>query len=529
MHVTNWAAAQREDPELDAVLQWLEAKMKMDLRTLLWEHISSEEGKVIWRNHQNFTVLQSTLYLHSTPKGENEDLLLFVMPKTHWTAALNGCHQDAGHQGHDCTLSLLQECFWWPGMAKQMRQVIRSCKHCLQYEGGTPKAPLCPIVATAPLDLLHIDFTSIETMLELKQSPRVANVLVLQDHFTKHILAYVTPNQTVKTVTKFLYGGYISIFGAPARLLSDRGTSFTSSIIEELCKILGIKWLLTTSYHPQTNGLVERSHQTIMCMIGKLGEDKKGDWPSHFAEIAHVYNATWSAVTGYSPHYLMFRQRPRLPVDFFFPTIGSNEAPMRGASTKSVDVYVASIRDRLRTTLWEAQAQSTTEACQQKWYYDRKIGAVNLKPGDLVLVKADAWMGKRKTKDRWEEETWEVVHQITADIPSYKVTNQHGWSQVLHQNWLLLVASEIGVPLCMSSCHTWDRCTSPTPHKTTSVRGDEKRMPQEKSGKAVTQWPTSKASLGWKNGKLQLIPWMSTRASTEDGWRPQVKWFGCKP
>ena len=55
------------------------------------------------------------------------------------------------------------------------------------------------------------------------------------------------------------------------------------------------------------------------------------------------------------------------------------------------------------------QAQSTTEACQQKWYYDRKIGTVNLKPGDLVLVKADAWKGKRKIKDRWEEETWEVV------------------------------------------------------------------------------------------------------------------------
>ena len=115
-------------------------------------------------------------------------------------------------------------------------------------------------------------------------------------------------------------------------------------------------------YHPQTNGLVERLHQTIICMIGKLGEDKKADWPSHLAEIAHAYNATHSAVTGYSPHYLMFGCRPRLPVDFFFPTIGSSEAPMREASAKHVDKYVASIWDRLRTTLWEAQAQSMAEA-----------------------------------------------------------------------------------------------------------------------------------------------------------------------
>ena len=218
MHVTNWAAVQKEDPELNAVLQWLESRKKADLRTLLGECIMSEEGQMVWRNCQNFTSLQGTLYLCSTPKGEDEDLLLFIVPKAHRTATLNGCHWDAGHQGHDHTLSLLQECFWWPGMAKQMRQVIKACRHCLQYEGSTPKAPLCPIVATAPLDLLHVDFTSIETTMELDKSPRVANVLVFQDHFTKHVLAYVTPDQTAKTVAKFLYGGYISIFGAPARL-----------------------------------------------------------------------------------------------------------------------------------------------------------------------------------------------------------------------------------------------------------------------------------------------------------------------
>ena len=171
MHVTDWAAVQKEDPELDAVLWWLEFGKKADLRTLLGECIMSEEGQMVWRNHQNFTSFEGTLYLHSTPKGEDEDLLLFIVPKAHRTAALNRCHQDAGH-------------FWWPGMAKQMRQVIKACRCCLQYEGSTPKAPLCPIVATTPLDLLHVDFTSIETMMELDKSPQVGNVLVFQDHFT---------------------------------------------------------------------------------------------------------------------------------------------------------------------------------------------------------------------------------------------------------------------------------------------------------------------------------------------------------
>ena len=136
-----------------------------------------------------------------------------MVPKMHQTATLNGCHRDAGHQGCDHTLSLLQEHFWWPGMAKQMRQVIKACKCCLQYEGGTPKAPLCPIVAITPLDLLHVDFTSIETMMELNQLPRVANVLVFQDHFTKHVLAYVTPNQTMKTSLNFYMEAIFLSFG----------------------------------------------------------------------------------------------------------------------------------------------------------------------------------------------------------------------------------------------------------------------------------------------------------------------------
>ena len=267
----------------------------------------------------------------------------------------------------------------------------------------------------------------------------------------------------------------------------------------------------------------------IVCMIGKLGGDKKANWPLHLAEIVHAYNATWSAVTGYSPHYLMFGQQPRCLVEFVFPTIGSNKAPMREASARNVDVYVASVRDQLRSALWEVQAQSTAEACQQKRYYDRKIGTVNLKSGDLVLVKADVWKGKRKIKGRWDEETWEVSQQIVADGPSYKVMNQCGWSQVLHQNWLLLIASEVRVPLCMGTHHTWDRCTSPNSCKTNPLGGDEERTSQEKHGKAVTQWPTSKASLGWKNGKMWLGSWTSTGVSTADGWRLQVKWFGCRP
>ena len=259
------------------------------------------------------------------PKGETKDLLLFVVPRAHHVATLNGCHSNAGHQGCYCTLFLLWEYFRWPEMANQMQQSIKSCMHCLQHEGNLSKAPLHPIVATALMDLLHVDFTSIEMTLKLNRPPKAANVLV--------------------TIAKFLYQGYISIFKALARLLSNLGANFMSSVIDEMCNLLGMKKLQTTPYHPQTNGQVERSHQTIMQMIGKLEEDKKTDWPGHLAEIVYAYNATSSAVMGYSPHYLMFGCRPRILVDFDFPTFRSTEAPMRGTSARHVDKYVAAVHD----------------------------------------------------------------------------------------------------------------------------------------------------------------------------------------
>ena len=114
-----------------------------------------------------------------------------------------------------------------------------------------------------------------------------------------------------------------------------------------------------------------------------------------------------------------------VPSQLYFPTFRSAEAPMRGAPAKHVDKYMATVCDQLRAALWEAQAQSMAEAQWQKQNFDQKIGTMELKPNNLVLVMANAFKGRGKIKDRWEDETYEVVHDITIDVPSCKVTDQH--------------------------------------------------------------------------------------------------------
>ena len=148
--------------------------------------------------------------------------------------------------------------------------------------------------------------------MELNKPPVVKNILMITDHFTRYALAVVTKDQTAKTVVKVFYEGFIAVFGAPTKLLSDRGANFTSALVEELCAAFGTQKCHTTAYHAQWNGQVERFHQMLFCMIGKLAHNKKAQWEQHLPELLQAYNSTRLAVTGFSLHYLMFGRRPRL-------------------------------------------------------------------------------------------------------------------------------------------------------------------------------------------------------------------------
>ena len=108
--------------------------------------------------------------------------------------------------------------------------MVRGCQHCKVFEGVVVKALLCPTQAYAPLELVHVDFTSIETTVELNKLLSVKNVLVLTDHFTRYMMAFVTKDQKAKTVMLILYEQFISVFGAQVKLLSDCGANFTSTL-----------------------------------------------------------------------------------------------------------------------------------------------------------------------------------------------------------------------------------------------------------------------------------------------------------
>ena len=129
-------------------------------------------------------------------------------------------------------------------------------------------------------------------------------------------------------------------------------------------------------------------NQTIIHMISKLEEDRKACWSEHLPELLIVYNATHSAVTGYSPYYLLFGSRPRIPVDYLFPTL--RDSPHQ---TK-MEVSVVAMQKRLKEAFAVARCLTSEEVARQCRYFDCKAGAVALQPGDVVMVHTDGFVGK---------------------------------------------------------------------------------------------------------------------------------------
>ena len=118
---------------------------------------------------------------------------------------------------------------------------MQGCQRCHTFEEVVSKAPLCPLWAHAPLELVHVDFMNVESTMELNKPPSVKEVLVITDHFMHYAMAVITKDQMTKTVAKVLYERFIALFGAPAKLLSDCGANFTSVLVEELCAAFGIQ------------------------------------------------------------------------------------------------------------------------------------------------------------------------------------------------------------------------------------------------------------------------------------------------
>ena len=324
-----------------------------------------------------------------------------VLPQQLIEKALVGCHDQVGHLGRDRTLCLLRERFYWPSLYKDTIEHLDSCRKCKLRKSTVPRAKLVPIQTSRPMELVHLDYLCLEPC-----KGQVENVLVVTDHFTRYSQAFPTKSQTAKVTAKVLWHNFICHYGFPEKLISDQGRNFESHLIADLCKLVKVKKIRTSPYHPMTNGQCERFNRTLCDMLGTLETEEKADWKAFIHTLTHAYNCTRNSSTGYSPFFLMFGRHPRLPVDVAFGIHRIGEGV-----TFSTSKYVDWLQRRLAHAYQKAKTFADKESDRQKALFDRKSKDLRLEPGDLCLVRKTAWQSRHKIQNRWEDDDYVIVSQ----------------------------------------------------------------------------------------------------------------------
>lgn len=203
--------------------------------------------------------------------------------------------------------------------------------------------------------------------------------LTLIDYFTKFVDAVPMRNQEASTIAKIVDEKICAVYGCPLQLLSDRGPAFESQIFSEMCHLLGIEKIRTTSYEPRTNGMIERYHRTMNAMIGKVVDENHQNWHEILPFVAAAFRASEHETTGFSPNFLVFGRENRMPLDLVY---GSPPGQEDGNDTD----YVGTMRRLLQDAYALVRQNLAVAANRRKKRYDMNVRAKDFQVGDEIWV-----------------------------------------------------------------------------------------------------------------------------------------------
>ena len=168
-NVTDWKLKEKEDPVLYQVVKHLRVPHEM-FKAALHKVLDKKATAAYVKAKEQLLIKNGLLYCKTWQGQADEIVFQFIVPQRHRSTTLDGCHREVAHQGQCCSTTLMQECFW-PGMTRDLRNHIKKCGHCRKYEAALPVAPMKPLTCSGPGELLHVDFTSIEETVPLKEEP----------------------------------------------------------------------------------------------------------------------------------------------------------------------------------------------------------------------------------------------------------------------------------------------------------------------------------------------------------------------
>ena len=286
------------------------------------------------------------------------------IPADHRLTIFNQLHS-VSHPGIRATQRLLSRRVVWPGMNKDIRDWTRVCTACqrskiirhVQSPPGALPVPSCRF------EMVHVDIVG-----PLPPSRGHRFLLTCIDRFSRWVEAIPMQDSTAETTLRSFLTSWVSRFGAPQNIITDRGVQFESTLWREAMTVLGTKRSRTTAYHPQSNGLIERVHRRLKEAVKTQPEPHK--WVDALPMILLFLHATPTTDTNVSPAEYVYGEDLRLPGEYV-----SNEPR---PSIEHALLSVLRHSEKLRAPDTRKQPPKTTRMPEE------------LQTVDEVLVRVDA-------------------------------------------------------------------------------------------------------------------------------------------
>lgn len=344
------------------------------------EIVQDPETSKIAAIHKEYQVKNGRVY-----RVIEDGSLRWLVPRGVRWQVLKTNHNDVGHFGFEKTLQRIKSMFWFPKMRKFIRKYVSACLECAHHKipSGAKEGTLHPIPKVdVPLHTIHAD--------HLGPFPRSKHgnvyILVIVDSFTKYVYLSAVRSTKSKASIK-VFQTYFSLFGSPSRLITDRGTSFTSKRFKTFVQSVGVKHILNSVATPRANGQVERYNRTILASLGSMTHGKSCDiWDTFLPDVQLGINTSIHDVTKRSPTELLFGRKLGNPSQGILNHV--SEEMLNSQTNKSIEIIRSDASDRIK----ENQNKN-----KDRFDRHRKLPH-KYKEGDLVRVVRAIVSGSGKSK-----------------------------------------------------------------------------------------------------------------------------------
>ncbi|XP_064418480.1 uncharacterized protein LOC135358762 [Latimeria chalumnae] len=345
-------------------------------------------------SYPHFVLRGDLLYRMS--KNVNTDTIVeqLVIPQSLRRTVLDLAHSHlfGGHLGVEKTQNRILQRFFWPGVYMDVKRYCASCPDCQKVVPHPHyRAPLVPLpIIETPFERIAMDLVG-----PVEKSARgYQHILVIVDYATRYPEAFPLRNTSTKSIASALLQ-LITRVGIPREILTDQGTPFMSHIMRDLCKLLGVKAIRTSVYHPQTDGLVERFNKTLKLMLRRVISMDGRDWDLMLPYLMFAVREVPQSSTGFSPFELLFARQPRGILD-----VAKEVWEEQPDKCQNLVDHVMGMRDRIARVTPIVKEHLIQAQQAQALQYNKEAKLREFQIGDRVLVLVSS--SESKLLARWQ-------------------------------------------------------------------------------------------------------------------------------